>query len=90
MGANRPPPKGAECRLGSSIIKTACPKKMRQLGSATSSFKRVRKRAAHRLLLSSNHHVDFSRREYNQTASIYPRMMRAASVLAWMLIFSQR
>jgi len=42
--------------------------------------------AAHRLPLSSNHHVDFSRREYNQTASIYPRMMRAASVLAWMLI----
>ena len=42
------------------------------------------------LLLSSIHHVDFSRREYNQTASIYPRMMRAASVLAWMLILSQR
>ena len=46
--------------------------------------------AAHRLPLSSNHHVDFSRREYNQTASIYPRMMRAASVLAWMRILSQR
>ena len=46
--------------------------------------------AAHRLLLSSNHHVDFSRREYNQTASIYPRMMLAASVLAWMRILSQR
>ena len=46
--------------------------------------------AAHRLPLSSNHHVDFSRREYNQTASIYPRMIRAASVLAWMLILSQR
>jgi hypothetical protein len=27
MGANRPPPGGVECRLGSSIIKTASPKK---------------------------------------------------------------
>jgi hypothetical protein len=26
MGANRPPPGGVECRLGSSIIKTASPK----------------------------------------------------------------
>ena len=26
-GANRPPPEGVECRLGSSIIKTASPKK---------------------------------------------------------------
>ena len=46
--------------------------------------------AAHRLLLSSIHHVDFSRREYNQTTSIYPRIVRAASALAWMLILSQR
>ena len=46
--------------------------------------------AAHRLLLSSNHHVDFSRREYNQTTSIYPRIVRAASVPAWMLILSRR
>ncbi len=29
MGANRPPPGGVECRLGSSIIKTASPKKAR-------------------------------------------------------------
>jgi hypothetical protein len=27
MGANRPPSEGVECRLGSSIIKTASPKK---------------------------------------------------------------
>jgi len=46
--------------------------------------------AAHRLLLSSIHHVDFSRREYNQTTSIYPRIVRAASVPAWMLILSRR
>ncbi len=29
MGANRPPSEGVECRLGSSIIKTASPKKVK-------------------------------------------------------------
>ncbi len=33
MGANRPPSEGVECRLGSSIIKTASPKKKRRLGT---------------------------------------------------------
>jgi hypothetical protein len=31
MGANRPPPGGVECRLGSSIIKTAFPNLVRKL-----------------------------------------------------------
>jgi hypothetical protein len=37
MGANRPPSEGVECRLGSSIIKTASPKKYyTPVGSPTS------------------------------------------------------
>jgi hypothetical protein len=81
LGANRPPPKGVECRLGSSIIKTASPKKIFfQPEFVVASFDEsaemeIPSKKGAELLTAASYAIIFCNHLTNQTRARNPRFL---------------